>query len=88
MKNCIDFIPLGYSTIKFQGENYGVSKNFFNNGKSVKVYAEELGGTDFISFNYYITKTQNYLKPCEMELEKVIEFIEQYKSQSTKADLQ
>lgn len=50
----------------------------FNNGKSFKIYAEELGGNDFISLNYYITKTSEKLKPCEMPEEKVIYFLNNY----------
>lgn len=40
----------------------------------IKLYAEELGGNDFISFNYYPEK--NLLKPCEMPVERVIEFVQ------------
>ena len=51
----------------------------FNQGKSFKVYAKELEGSDFISLNYYLTKKDNYLKPCEMPAEKVIHFLEEVK---------
>jgi len=45
------------------------------NGKLIKLYAEELGGNDFISLNYYPKLQNGLLKPCEMPQEKVIEFI-------------
>ena len=42
-------IPQGYSLVSYLGKKYGVSKKLFNKGQSVKPYAEELGGNDFIS---------------------------------------
>jgi peptide-methionine (S)-S-oxide reductase len=68
-------IPLGYSKASYLGKTYGVSRTDFNQGKSIKVYAEELGGKDFISFNFYQTQ-QELLKPCEMPLEKVLDFLQ------------
>ena len=70
-------LPLGYSEVRFQGKKYGVTRREFNNGKSMKLYAKELGGTDFISLNYYITNQHELLKPCEMPELKVIHFINQ-----------
>ena len=72
----IKHIPLGYSEVTYQHKKYGVTKREFNNGNSFKVYAKELGGNNFISLNYYITKTQELLKPCEMSQQKVIHFLE------------
>jgi len=68
-------IPLGYSIGKYQYKKYGITKSIFNNGRSIKIFAEELGGQDFISLNYYITKNKEWLKPCEMPEEKVIGFL-------------
>lgn len=53
-----------------------MTKTTFNNGKSIKFYAEELGGNDFVSLNYYITNSEELLKPCEMDKYKVIHFLE------------
>ena len=44
-------------------------------GKLIKLYAEELGGNDFISLNYYPYLQNGLLKPCEMPQEKVIQFV-------------
>lgn len=71
----IKSIPPGYSEVIYQGRKYGLSRTDFNDGRSLKVYAEELGGKDFISFNYYLTSTDHHLKPCEMPAEKVIDFL-------------
>lgn len=39
--------------MEYEGKKYGFSWFDFNRGKSIKVFVEELGGKDFISFNYY-----------------------------------
>jgi len=71
----IETIPEGYSTVLFENKKYGLTKTTFANGKSYKIYAEELQGTDFISLNYYLTSTSELLKPCEMPAEKVTRFL-------------
>ena len=72
-------LPIGYSEVLFQNKKYGVTRTDFNNGNSIKIYAEELGGKDFISLNYYITSSSEFLKPCEMPKNKVIDFIKNIK---------
>lgn len=68
-------LPTGYSEVIFQNIKYGVTRTDFNDGKSIKVYAEELAGNNFISLNYYITSDKELLKPCEMSNDKVIQFL-------------
>lgn len=75
-RQLIDLIPEGYSEGIYQGRSYGVSKQIFNSGKSQKIFAEELGGNNFISLNYYQTSGKDWLKPCEMPAAKVIAFLE------------
>ena len=75
MSDLLTRIPLGHSEVVYQGRRYGLSRTDFNDGRSSKVYAEELGGSDFISFNLYRTSTQQLLKPCEMPEEKVLDFL-------------
>lgn len=72
----IEKIPIGASEIQIDGKKYLVSRKDFNQGKSTKVYAEELGGNDFISFNFYKTTNGERLKPCEMPEKKVLDFIQ------------
>ena len=67
--------PRGYSYATFNGKKYGITRTDFNYGKSFKIFAQELGGNDFISMNYYITSTSESLKPCEMPKQKVIHFL-------------
>ena len=72
-------LPLGYSEVFYNNKKYGVTRSEFNNGKSLKLFAKELGGKDYISLNYYITNNNELLKPCEMPEQKVIQFINQMK---------
>ena len=69
-------IPEGYSEVHYCNKKYGVTKDIFNQQKSCKVYAEELGSTNFISFNYYQLSSRSVLKPCEMPESNVIKFLE------------
>lgn len=55
-------LPSGYSEVTYEGKKYVVSRRDFNSGKSIKIYAKELGGNHFISFNYYFTAQSNLLK--------------------------
>jgi hypothetical protein len=74
----IQSIPLGYSEVQYQGRKYSLTRQDLANGRSIKVFARELGGTDFISFNYYLTSDQDRLKPCEMPEQKVIDFLRNF----------
>jgi hypothetical protein len=42
--NRIRRLPSGYSKVRYKKKVYGVIRSDFNEGKSIKVYAEELGG--------------------------------------------
>ena len=74
----IKTLTTGYSEVNYEGRRYGLSRTDFNSGKSIKIYAKELGGNHFISFNYYCTAKSNLLKPCEMPEREVIDFLEHY----------
>ncbi len=78
IKDLLLKIPLGYSEVIYQNRKYGVTRTDFNAGKSMKIFAEELGGTDFISFNYYMTSKNDLLKPCEMPSQKAVDFLNNY----------
>ena len=69
-----------YHTGNFDGKQYGVSIFRPVKEKVTKLFAEELGGTDIVSFNVFSTKNNGVLlKPCEMSSEKVIEFVLNFK---------
>jgi hypothetical protein len=67
--------PDGAHEAVYNGKRYLMRKETRLGGKLIKLYAEELGGNDFVSLNYYETAPPR-LKPCEMPVEKVIAFIE------------
>ncbi len=73
--NKLKQFPIGYSFANYLGKKYGITRTNFNQGKSFKFFAQELGGTNFISLNYYITPSGNSLKPCEMPIAKVFHFL-------------
>lgn len=80
----IKSLPIGFSEGSYEDAKYGITKSVFNNGKSYKIYAEELQGNDFISLNYYVTKSEELLKPCEMPEQKVIHFLKNIKLNTQK----
>ena len=76
----IQAIPEGYSEGWYKHAKYGITKQTFNQGKSYKIYAKQLKGTNFISLNYYLTSSKALLKPCEMPAAKVIDFLKEFKT--------
>lgn len=68
-------IPLGTSRGRFDSKSYAISKVNYAGGKSIKLVAEELGGSDYISLNLYQPASGPLLKPCEMPAEKVTAFV-------------
>ncbi|WP_430907450.1 peptide methionine sulfoxide reductase [Maribacter sp. 2-571] len=71
----IQRIPEGYIEGMYEKRKYGITKQSFNKGKSCKVFGKALGSSDFISLNYYHTRSGGLLKPCEMEESKVVAFL-------------
>ncbi len=70
-------LPDGAYDVLYQNRRYLFRKRTELNGRLIKLYAEELGGNDFISGNYYTTLGEGTLKPCEMPHEKVVGFVEE-----------
>ncbi|KQW48125.1 peptide methionine sulfoxide reductase [Nocardioides sp. Root1257] len=71
----IERVPDGWSSATYDGRRYGVTKTLRADGRAVSVYAEELGGTDVVSTNVYLTGDSVELRPCEMPAEKVLAFL-------------
>lgn len=68
-------LPNGANDIRYLGKRYLLRKETLLKGKLLKIYAEELGGNDIISGNYYPTMKDGMLKSCEMSDKKVIHFV-------------
>lgn len=68
-------LPVGHFTGKYRGKKYGVTLRRPAPG-IIKLFAEELGGSDIVSFNHYFLSSNGWqLKPCEMNSAKVIDFV-------------
>ena len=75
----LDVLPEGSIRGHAHGRTYIATKTSFNAGRSIKLVAEELGGTDYISLNLYKLTNGARLYPCEMPAEKVIRFVTSFR---------
>ena len=71
----IKVLPNGSNNVYYKEKRYLLTKQTLLGEKLIKIYAEELGGNDVVSGNYYPTIKQGTLKPCEMSDKKVIDFV-------------
>lgn len=74
-------IPIGTSTGRADGISYTATRSDFNGGRSVKLVAEARDGSDYISLNFYDLERGGQLAPCEMPLQKVIDFVLTYRAE-------
>lgn len=72
-------IPEGYSEGSFEAGRWGATVKRSSDGKRIWLYAEDLAGTDIVSFNLYLLTSGSTLKPCEMSSAKVIAFVLGYR---------
>ena len=71
-----DALPFGGYGATYRGRRYRITKTQYIGARSQKLTAEELGGTDFLSFNLYRFESGDaILKPCETSAEKVRDFV-------------
>lgn len=68
-------LPEGANDVAYNNKRYLLRKETLLDGKLLKLYAEELGGNDIVSGNYYPTIKNGTLNPCEMSDTKVIDFV-------------
>ena len=74
--SAFDAMPVGGYGGTYQGRRYRITKTIMATGRSQKLEAEELGGTDYVSFNLYrLSGGETLLKPCEMPESKVVAFV-------------
>jgi hypothetical protein len=73
--DAIAHLPEGYSEGIYLGRRYRIQKTTHAGGRSVKLFAQDLGGRDFISLNLYHLARGNLVKPCEMPEAKVRDFV-------------
>ncbi len=69
-------LPTGTFSGRADAKRYVASRQVLAGGKSHKLVAHELGGTDYISLNLYQTRNSGaLLRPCEMPARKVVDFV-------------
>ena len=71
----LERVPRGWTKVHYQGRAYGLSRVDLVDGRSVTIYAEELGGKDVISANVYRTRRGHNLHACEMPSQVVTDFL-------------
>jgi hypothetical protein len=72
----LDLLPLGYSEGHYRQRRYGMTLKVSKDARRVQLYARELGGSDFISFNLFrLSSGEARLKSCEMAEQKVVAFV-------------
>ncbi len=78
----LDRVPEGWTAVSYGGRAYGLRRTSRAGGRSVAVYAEELGGSDVISANVYRTGSGDVLRPCEMPAAAVLSFLAGWRSRA------
>jgi hypothetical protein len=69
-------IPSGYSEGRFDGSRWKATLKRSTDGRRVWMFAEEMAGGDIVSFNFYrLSPQKTALKPCEMSMSKVVDFV-------------
>lgn len=84
MAALLNALPIGTSRGTAHSKHYVATRSLFNDGRSTKLVAEELGGADYISLNFYDLTNGPALFPCEMSANKVIDFLRSYAPDTAK----
>lgn len=75
----------GYSEGFYEGRRFAVVIRRSDDGRRNSLLARELAGTNIVSFNLYrLASGDAVLKPCEMSSEKVIAFVPNVRSKSSR----
>lgn len=68
-------LPLGDFYAYYNNQRYLVTRKESEDNKRGWLYAKQLGGNNHISFNFYRLFSGYRLKPCEMPVQKVTDFV-------------
>ena len=72
-------LPAGTCRGQAHGKTYLATRSAFSAGRSIKVVAQELGGPDYISLNFYDLERGPQVFPCEMSSTKVFSFLRNFR---------
>ncbi|WP_376775889.1 hypothetical protein [Rhizobium populisoli] len=78
-ERALSAIPTGYTEGEYAGRRWGTTVKRSADLKRISLFAEDLSGTDIVSFNFYRLSEGDSLKPCEMSSEKVMAFVTGYR---------
>lgn len=88
-EHALGVLPNGYCEGLFGEKRWSATIRRSADGKRTWLYAEALGSTDIISFNFYrLSAAGSTLKPCEMSSDKVIDFVLGFEPDAVKAERQ
>ena len=76
LESLVARVPEGWTAVSYAGRRYGLTRTTHTDGRSVSVFAEELGGSDVVSANVFRLSGGAELRPCEMPAAKVLAFLE------------
>ena len=68
-------VPEGWTRVRYAGRPYGLTRTTRAGGRSVSVYAEELGGSAVVSATVLLLAGGEQLRPCEMPAATVLDFL-------------
>lgn len=75
-ERALDRFTEGYGEGNFDGRRWGATIRRAGDNRRTWMFAEDLAGTDIVSFNLYrLSDGRPALKPCEMSSHKVIDFV-------------
>lgn len=69
-------VPDGWTAVHIDGTAWGVTMTARAGGRSFSFSAERLGARDRVSANLWITSEGPKLKPCEVSVERVLDFVD------------
>ena len=81
-------LPLGESRGTWDDAPWVCSKSSFAEGRTLKIVAERLGGTGYVSMNLYFLKHETRLYPWEMPAEKCIAFLQGFRPDTSRSGTQ
>lgn len=75
-EDAFEQFPDGYMEGVFEGRRWSATVRRSLDRRRTWMLAEELGGNEIVSFNWYrLSEERGVLKPCEMSVSKVIDFV-------------
>lgn len=75
LRSLVERVPDGWTEVRYRGRRWGLRRTDHAGGRTVAIQAEELGGAGWVSTNVLYLSSGPVLKPCEMPVEQVLDFL-------------